>query len=160
MPSARTVNAVTLGTLMPLTFVSDVFYVGAELPGSAAARSVTCSRSSMPCTRSPPRSASAGRRPDTRGPTSPSSGRGRSSDWRWLAGGASAGRTAESATRSGYGWTSSTHTSSTRPRRTRSPRGPGRQPVGLRSGRMNSRTAAITSAVRSSCGLWPARSTM
>jgi ABC-2 type transport system permease protein len=33
MPSARTVTAVTLGTLMPLTFISDVFYVGAELPG-------------------------------------------------------------------------------------------------------------------------------
>jgi ABC-type multidrug transport system permease subunit len=33
MPSARTVNAVTLGTLMPLTFISDVFYVGAVLPG-------------------------------------------------------------------------------------------------------------------------------
>jgi len=33
MPTARTVNAITLGTLMPLTFVSDVFYVGAELPG-------------------------------------------------------------------------------------------------------------------------------
>jgi ABC-type polysaccharide/polyol phosphate export permease len=37
MPSARTVNAVTLGTLIPLTFVSDVFYVGAELPGQLAA---------------------------------------------------------------------------------------------------------------------------
>jgi hypothetical protein len=37
MPSARTVNAVTLGTLMPLTFISDVFYVGAELPGQLQA---------------------------------------------------------------------------------------------------------------------------
>ena len=37
MPSARTVNAVTLGTLIPLTFISDVFYVGAELPGQLQA---------------------------------------------------------------------------------------------------------------------------
>jgi ABC-2 type transport system permease protein len=37
MPSARSVTAVTLGTLMPLTFVSDVFYVGAELPRQLAA---------------------------------------------------------------------------------------------------------------------------
>jgi ABC-type multidrug transport system permease subunit len=33
LPSARTVNAITLGTLIPLSFLSDVFYVGAELPG-------------------------------------------------------------------------------------------------------------------------------
>ena len=29
---ARSVNAITLGTLVPLSFVSDVFYIGAELP--------------------------------------------------------------------------------------------------------------------------------
>jgi ABC-2 type transport system permease protein len=34
MPTARTVTAVTLGTLVPLSFLSDVFYVGAELPRS------------------------------------------------------------------------------------------------------------------------------
>jgi ABC-type multidrug transport system permease subunit len=34
MPAARTVTAVTLGTLVPLSFVSDVFYVGAEIPRS------------------------------------------------------------------------------------------------------------------------------
>jgi ABC-2 type transport system permease protein len=32
VPSARTVIAITLGTLAPLSFVSDIFYVGAELP--------------------------------------------------------------------------------------------------------------------------------
>ena len=32
MPAARSVNAITLGTLVPLSFVSDVFYIGAELP--------------------------------------------------------------------------------------------------------------------------------
>jgi ABC-2 type transport system permease protein len=32
LPTARTVTAITLGTLVPLSFVSDVFYVGAELP--------------------------------------------------------------------------------------------------------------------------------
>ena len=33
MPTARTVTAVTLGTLVPLSFFSDVFYVGAEIRG-------------------------------------------------------------------------------------------------------------------------------
>jgi ABC-type multidrug transport system permease subunit len=32
LPRARSVTAITLGTLVPLTFVSDVFYVGGELP--------------------------------------------------------------------------------------------------------------------------------
>jgi ABC-type multidrug transport system permease subunit len=33
LPAARTVNAIALGTLLPLSFLSDVFYMGGELPG-------------------------------------------------------------------------------------------------------------------------------
>jgi ABC-2 type transport system permease protein len=32
MPQARSVTAVSLGTLIPLSFISDVFYIGGELP--------------------------------------------------------------------------------------------------------------------------------
>lgn len=33
MPTARSVTAITLGTLVPLSFISDVFYVGGECRG-------------------------------------------------------------------------------------------------------------------------------